>query len=288
MSKTAKLSNSSGQKIIDYYRKYNEQVRLKQSTGQLEFVRTKEILNRFLPAPPAIVYDIGGAAGSYSLWLARHGYEVHLVDLVPEHIEKARFTSQQQAAHPIASLTVGDARNIDRKSESVDAVLLMGPLYHLEKKTARYDALREAYRILRDGGIILCAAISRFASLFNGLRENYLEDPVFMNIVRQDLKTGVHQNPTDNPEYFTTSYFHHPDELREELEAADFEFECTLAVESIGNQLPDFDNKWQDLAWRERLLNAIRLVEEEPSLLGIGDHLIAVARKVISYDDLAA
>lgn len=67
-----------------------ERDRLRTGIGLLEFERTKEILLEKLPAPPATIYDIGGAYGEYSWWLASLGYEVHLFDLSETNIEMSK------------------------------------------------------------------------------------------------------------------------------------------------------------------------------------------------------
>ena len=77
-------------------------------------------------------------------------------------------------------------------------------------------SLQELLRVLRPGGVIVAAAISRFASTLDGLRTGAFDDPVFAAIATQDLRDGQHRNPTDNPLYFTTAYFHRPEELAAE------------------------------------------------------------------------
>jgi SAM-dependent methyltransferase len=99
----------------------------------------------------------------------------------------------------------------------VDGVLLLGPLYHLTCRDDRLQALREAYRVVRPGGVIAAAAISRFASTYDGLLRGFLEDSRFEEIVERDVREGQHRNPTGRPEWFTTAYFHHPEELRDEV-----------------------------------------------------------------------
>src|SRR5436309_942768 len=82
-------------------------------------------------------------------WLAARGYAVHLVDAVPLHVEQARQAGQAQPDHPLAGLAVGDARRLDWADAAVDAVLLLGPLYHLTAREDRVQALRESRRVLR-------------------------------------------------------------------------------------------------------------------------------------------
>jgi len=264
---------SDADDIIAHYASGYEDERLATGCGPLEFARTVDILDRQLPRPHAIVLDVGGGTGPYSRWLASRGYEVHLVDLSPLNVDLARKAGQ------IASATVGDARSLVRGDASVDAVLLMGPLYHLTDRAGRLAALREARRVLKPGGVLAAAAISRYASLLDGLRSGYLDDPVFATIVEQDLKTGQHRNPTDHAHYFTSAYFHRPEDLREEVQEAALEVVSVVGIEGPGWLLPEFEAHWSDPARRRRLVEAARRTESEPALLGLSAHLLAVARR---------
>ena len=99
----------------------------------------------------------------------------------------------------------------------------MGPLYHLPDAADRVAALREAARVLAPAGLVAVAAISRYASALDGLARGLGADEAFVRIRDRDLRDGQHRNDTGRPDYFTTAYFHRPDDLREELEAAGFE-----------------------------------------------------------------
>jgi ubiquinone/menaquinone biosynthesis C-methylase UbiE len=274
------------QEIQDYYARGDEVDRLSQGTGQLEKARTQELVRRFLPKPPAVIVDVGGGSGVYACWLARLGYEVHLVDASPLLVEQARHAAAQQPDSPLASAVVGDARSLQWPDHNVDAVLLLGPLYHLTHRADRLAALREARRILRDGGLVLAAGISRFASTLDGLRNDLLADPAFVRIVERDLAKGQHRNPEGHAGYFTTAYLHHPRELREELEQAGLRHLSTLAIEGPGWLLGDLDARWQDPGRRARLLTALRWIESEPSILGASAHMLAVGRNVAAGTDL--
>ncbi len=85
------------------------------------------------------------------------------------------------------------------------------------------------------------AAISRFASAQDGLLRGFLQDPDFMRIVQQDLRNGQHRNPKNHPNYFTTAFFHYPDELRSEIRQAGFNQVKVFAVEGFGELIPQFD-----------------------------------------------
>jgi ubiquinone/menaquinone biosynthesis C-methylase UbiE len=279
-SKSVALPKVAGEIQRHYGQEAEERVRLELHAGKLEFYRTKEIIARHLSKRPAVILDIGGGPGQYATWLAGLGHQVHLVDPVPLHVEQARQAVKSQGGNTLASATVGDARSLNFPDRWAGAVLLLGPLYHLVKRGDRVKALSEARRTLKKGGLLFAAAISRFASALDGLFRNFIEDPDFYKILQQDLINGQHRNPTDNPQYFTTAFFHHPDELRNEIKEAGFAAPQLYALEGLGWLVPDFDGKWNDQEKRERLLTIIRAVETEASLLGQSAHILAVARKV--------
>jgi ubiquinone/menaquinone biosynthesis C-methylase UbiE len=263
--------------ILDYYDRTPEETRLAQGAFRLEEARTRELIHRFAASPPRTVLDVGGAAGPYGLWLAEQGYTVHLVDAVPRLVAEARRRSEA-SARPLASCEVGDARALTTPDRSVDLVLLLGPLYHLTEAADRTQALREAARVLRPGGWLLAAAISRWASALDGLARDLLGDPAFRAIVERDLREGQHRNPTDRPDYFTTAYFHHPAELAVEMQSAGLLVEGVYGIEGPGWMLQDVGERMEDPERRESLLRVARLVETEPAVIGCSAHLLAVAR----------
>jgi ubiquinone/menaquinone biosynthesis C-methylase UbiE len=265
--------------IAAHYASGYEAGRLQQSAGQLDRERSRELLGRFLPPAPATVIDVGGGPGGHACWLALQGYQVHLLDITPLHVELARQASARQAETPLASIGIGDARALPFAAAAADAVMLFGPLYHLTGRADRLQALREAYRVLKPGGILMAVAISRFASALDGLARGFLKDPQFAAIVRQDLTDGQHRNRTARPEYFMDTFFHHPRELQAEVGEAGFEKAQIYGVEGPGWLVSDFDSWWENELHRDRLLQLARILEAEPSILGISAHLMAVATR---------
>ncbi len=261
-----------------YYARGGEAWRLFKSHGQIELARTQEIILRHLPPPPGTILDVGGGPGIYACWLAARGYRVHLIDAMPSHVEQAREASARQPGAPVASMRVGNARQLEEADATVDAVLLLGPLYHLTERDDRIQALREARRVLTAGGLLFAAGIGRFASLLSGMLDNVLGDPDKQSIIERDLRDGQHRNPTDK-DYFTTAFFHRPEELTSEVIQAGFDLVELLGVEGPAWLLPDLERRWTDPEERERLLQAARAVEREATLLGIHTHLLAVARR---------
>jgi 2-polyprenyl-3-methyl-5-hydroxy-6-metoxy-1,4-benzoquinol methylase len=266
------------EEITRFYQEVAEEGRLAAGPAQLEFERTKEVVLRYLPPAPGSVLDVGGASGAYALWLAERGYQVHLIDPAPRLVEEARRRSEA-SPHRIRSCQVGEARELTSDDGAADGVLLLGPLYHLTEAEERLRALREVHRVLRPGGVMFAAAISRCASALDGIARDLFADPRFAAIVRQDLEQGQHRNETDNRDYFTTAYFHRPDELGAEVASAGFHCQAVIGLEGPGWVLSDFDARWADPRKREDLLRVARALEQEASVVGLSAHLLAVGTK---------
>lgn len=264
--------------IERYYQQTCESERLSQGFGELERLRTQAILARYLPPPPATVLDVGGAAGVYAFPLSSQGYRVHLVDPVELHLEQARSQASASRAE-LASITLGDARHLNVDDGAADAVLFLGPLYHLVEHADRLRALREAHRILKPGGVLFAAAISRFASLIDGLSRGFFRDPEFRKMVAGDLASGQHRNPGNRPEYFTTAHFHRPEQLADEVREAGFGDVKILAVEGPAWSTAHLLDVWNDKTQRQDLIDFLMLVEQESSLVGASAHLIAVVHR---------
>jgi SAM-dependent methyltransferase len=264
--------------VLSYYERRPEETRLSRGVSQLEAARTKALIRRFAPPPPGTVHDIGGAAGAYAFWLSALGYEVHLLDPVPR-LTRIAQDRDRAASHRLASIRLGDARALPWEDASCDVALLLGPLYHLPDPGDRSLALSEAMRVLRPGGLLFAACITRWASLLDGLTFDFLADPEFAEIVSEDLATGRHQNPGDTEGYFTTSYFHTPLEFVSELSAPDRTVLGIFGLEGPARMLTDFDARWRDPRKRADLIRAAEALEDEPSVLGISPHLLGVCRK---------
>src|SRR3954453_6597344 len=128
-------NDTPDERLIGFYtRGYDEAGRLARAKNVLELVRTRVLLRARLPAPPARVLDVGGGTGAHAAWLAEQGYELGLVDLGPAHVRAASAFQGVEAR-------VGDARALEETDGSVDACLLLGPLYHLPERDDRLAAL---------------------------------------------------------------------------------------------------------------------------------------------------
>ena len=126
---------------------------------------------------------------------------------------------------------------------------------------------------------MFAAAISKFTSALDGSSRGWIRDPRFMKIVNQDLKNGQHRNPSNVPQYFTTAFFHHPNELKAEVTQAKFKSVKLYAITGFAWLLPKFDKLWSNRELRGRLLTLLEMTEAESSLMGVSDHLMVMGTK---------
>jgi SAM-dependent methyltransferase len=238
--------------------------------GELTRLRTWDIFDRFLPSAGRIA-DVGGGPGTHATYLADRGYSVCLVDPVAHHVSKA-----EELGGGRIDCRVGDARELPFEDESFDAVLLMGPLYHLVNTADRGRALREAWRVLRPGGRLLAEVISRYAWIIDATVKGLLAEPDVFASFEINLDTGLSNDPERSPEHVFWAYFHHPDEVLPELSANGFEATTLVGVEGFAGHAANLDGALEN---PDALLRTLRLVETEPSLLGASGHLMAIANR---------
>ena len=261
--------------IVSWYEALGDEPhRLLSGRGLIEAARTKELVDRHLPPGSLAVLDVGGGAGYYAAWLADAGHQVAMLDPVPLHIERARVEAGEP---PAFQAQIGDARELPFADMTFDAVLLLGPLYHLLAAQDRLLALREARRVSKPGGIVFAAAISRHALAGDGIRNGWLDDEAkersVEHVIAHGLTDPAHQG------FLSMSYCHRADELRDEVASAELSVEAVYGIEGPAFLVADIDGKWADPATRERLLWAARLSELEPGVQEISGHLLAVGRR---------
>ena len=269
--------------VLAGYNAGMERNRLRTGIGRIEFERTKELLLERLPSPPAVIYDIGGGYGEYAWFLSSLGYKVHLFDISETNIRMSSELAEEYPRTTLAAAEVADARSIDRPDGSADAVLLMGPLYHITERSERLLALAESRRVLKGGGLLFAAGINRCSTLLwaasvYGKKKRLLEEPAFMEMVAHELESGHHIKPaTGSYRGIGNSYFHSADTLREELAEAGFHDTEIHGIDGCAWMAPDLDTLWEKATAREALMHTVRLLDGRNETIGISTHILGIS-----------
>lgn len=229
--------------------------------NQVEWVRTCELLARWLPAPPARVLDVGGGPGRQARHLLDRGFDVTLYDLVPKHVLQAK-------ARGVPAL-VGDARRLPVSDQVADAVLLLGPLYHLPEAADRALALAEAARLLRPGGVAVVAALSRWGRVLVRAAAGHLGDRAWHEHTMTTMRDGrVHGADS----WDDAAYLHDTQELETELQCAGLR-----EVQVVGVEGPVGAWARRDPALNNNALEIARVAETAMAEASI--HLLACGTK---------
>lgn len=252
------------ERIQTYYGEiFDETARLttRSAQGPLEFRRTQELIRSF--APQGRVADIGGGSGVHARALLDAGYRVDLIDPVQSHVDAAR-------AEGIDACT-GDARDLPFEDATFDIALVLGPLYHLSTSDDRRQALVEAARITKPGGMLFAAALSRYVGFGNLM----LSRPVPAQM-REDWTSLIIDGVPSSTLRFPAGHFHTAEELHEEVASAGWEVRDVVGVEGpAGLFLEMAENADDDV--REAALTIARAASRVPGIRDQSAHLMAVA-----------
>lgn len=260
--------------VIEYYNNFDEKDRLKSTYGKLEFTHMTELLMRYFPDVPAKICDIGGAAGDYVFFFAKRGYDAHLLDIVPRHIDQAKERAAIENYADSEKFIVGDALNLPYADNSFDAVFLSGPLYHLPNRADRIKAVSEAKRVLKPNGIMAAYAIGRFATMFYGISAGLIYDTGFLEKLKREVNTGLRYKYADG--VLDNAYFHLSEELKQEVLEVNLNFIALHGVIGAGWMAPDFDTAWNMEERRNAILDIARISESIPDSCS---KIFIVARK---------
>jgi len=263
--------------IDQFYASAAEEQRLSYGLGPLEFERNKELISRFLPSKKALIVDVGGGPGIYAEWLAATGHTVHLIDPVKKHIQQAQKRAVK-LKKPFKA-TLGEARSLDFSDRSADLIIEHGPLYHLQQRNHRITALKEAYRVLKPGGVMLGFAINHAVSTLTGLLNGMIHDQQFYTMCLDELKTGLHNPPAAWPGILPEAFFHKPADLLEEVAEAGFKDVDIFAVEGMVWLDSKYFETRSNPEKKEAMMNLLKETEQNRELLCFSPHMMVCGRK---------
>lgn len=260
--------------IAAYYNLNPEREHGRLAINQLEFDLTMRFLKRYLP-PSRRLLEVGAATGRYTLPLVEAGYDLTAVDLAPAQMQFCRAQLQEAGMASHGRFVVSDVRSIGLvKAECFDAILLMGPLYHLMTREDRQRALKAAYDRLIPGGILFTTFISRYGILGDLMKNipDWIEQQEEVNSV---LDYG--HDPWNASEGFR-GYFAEVREITPLHESLGFR---TLALVGVEPAISADDESYNRLEGRQRQLwlNLLERISEEESMLGASRHLLYIGEK---------
>ncbi|WP_207755861.1 methyltransferase domain-containing protein [Nonomuraea cypriaca] len=169
----------------------------------------------------------------------------------------------------------GDARHLPLPDASVDAVLLLGPLYHLAERADRVRALTEAARAVRPGGVVAAATINRYAAVHDSVYLGHYVDERQRQAAHKAMTNGIMLSPMRG----FTAYLHEPDEVPGEFADAGLPEARRYGLEGAFHLYGDVNDWLDDPERRALMLDAQRSMECVPSLLGVSGHMLTIARR---------
>ena len=263
------LTTSSSQQIEaavqELYDSASEREWQRMDRHRTEFAVTWRVLAEHLPPPPARILDCGGGPGRYAIELARQGYEVTLFDLSAGNLALAQAKADE-AGVSFTAIVQGTATDLSRFDDaSFDAVLLMGPLYHLLEEQERLSAVAEVKRVVRPGGLVFAAFVTRYAAhRWAAANEPtwIVDDPEAAQTL---LDTGRLPPRPHRPGGFI-GYFAHPDEVVPLIRRAGLEVRAVLGVDALVSQIEEGVNQLTGAAW-ERWADLSTRVASDPSCM---------------------
>lgn len=267
------------ERIIQYYSGFDEWGRLEREP--IEFIINMHYIREHLP-PSGLILDNGAGPGKYAMELAKRGYQVTLSDLTPSSVEQARekaeafgLTQQFEGFHVL------DATHLNGiADETYDAVLMLGPLYHLQQEEAREAAVRELYRVTKPGGVVFVAVQTRMRMSINSLQSPHHWRPNdSMDAIRSFVEKGTFDHQDQGR--FTGAYYFHVQDVVPFMEQHSFETVQLVGSSSLKAMITDEqEHYWKERGEEQELLQYLIEVAKDPSILGISSHLLYVGRKL--------
>lgn len=261
--------------IEQYYNyDYNEWERLERH--RIEFEITKRALNKFIP-DGASVLDVGGGPGRYSIYLAQKGHGVTLVDLCEKMVEQA-IEHSKEAGVELKACIQGNVLDLHKilPGKEYDAILCMGPIYHLLEENQREEAINQCMGLLKKGGILVVSFISTYAPIVDCLRA-YPQD---IGRLKDEFFTYFEDGRHDSrvKEGFTDAYFFNPEQIEEFMSRFKLETLKIMAVEGLGAIAEEklMQLKEEDF---QHWLDVLEAISLNPVVWGSSEHMLYIGRK---------
>ena len=255
--------------LTDYYSCYDEEGRLLSRHGSVEYLTTMRFVEKYLK-PGMRILEIGAGTGRYSHALAGKGYQVDAVELVEHNIEIFRKKTQ-----PGENVTIrqGNAKNLSMfADETFDITLLLGPMYHLFTFDEQKQALSEAIRVTKKGGIVFAAYCGNEATMVQYcFGRGMIRDPH----LREKIDPVTFKASSDPAELFELYRKEDIDELMEGFPVERLHYVGTdMATNYMRQTIDEMDDELFGL-----YLTYHFAICERSDLVGASHHILDVLRK---------
>lgn len=255
--------------LSQYYQNTNEDARLRTRRGLPEFLTTVQYVERYLKTHDRIL-EIGAGSGRYTHHFAQNGYEVDAVELIPCNIEK--FHANTQAGERV-TVTQANALDLSHIASGIyDITLLLGPMYHLYTVAKQKQALAEAIRVTKPGGIVFVAYCNSDMTMYQYC------------FVKENYKRQAEKNKID-PDTF--KLYSLPEDVfqlyrKEDIDALIAPFPVTrlhyvgtdMLTRFISKTVEEMDDEMFDIYMRYHLS-----ICERHDMIGATNHILDIIRK---------
>lgn len=253
--------------LTNYYNEYNEDGRLLKQSTSVEFLTTMKYIQQYLKNGMNIL-EIGAGTGRYSLALADEGYKVDAVELIEHNIDI--FKSKIKPNHAI-TITQGDACCLDFiEDNKYDITLLLGPMYHLFDEADKTNALAEAIRVTKKGGIIFTAYISCNILIYNLFSHNDTEEYKSKGLIDEEFK------PHPIPEYLFS--FHNKEDIDKLMEKFDVKRLHFVGVDILHQYMKETIDTMDEHIFKDYMKFHFQMCERA-DIVGMSNHLLDIFKK---------
>ena len=248
--------------------------------GALEFAINKAWIKKFLPGSGSRILDIGGGPGRYSIWLAAQGYCVTLGDLSPDLLAIAREKAGEQEVE-LEQLVEANAVDLSIFTDnSFDAVLCLGPMYHLLEESDRQAVAGELIRVLKPGGHAFVAFLNHLQALRAAVNQDI---PFFTPYTFDIVKRWHYDHVMDFPVagIFSPAWVVHPRDVPPLMERRGFRTVELVSSQSLAGDvqahLALFAERQPELyKW---VLDELVELANDPTIIGSAWHLLYIGEK---------
>lgn len=253
--------------IKNYYNEYDEDSRLLKQSNSIEFLTTMKYIKKYLKKDSNIL-EIGAGTGRYSLTLAEAGYKIDAVELIEHNIDI--FKSKIKPNHNV-TITQGDACCLDFiEDNKYDITLLLGPMYHLFNEADKINAISEAIRVTKKGGVIFTAYISCNILIYNLFSHNDIEEYKSKGLIDEKF------NPQPLPEYLFS--FHNKEDIDNLMQKFDVKRLHFVGVDIMHQYMKDTIDNMNKRTFKDYLKFHFQMCERT-DIVGMSNHLLDIFKK---------